>query len=167
MAFIWDTVSVDKLVDIWANEEIQERLDAQYRNSDIFKQIADLMNEDREFKLTWQQCRNKVKSLKSEYRALKRQHGDSVRTKSSLQDKIGKVMERQPSSMQMIDTSYLSGDENDSDTNLSKNLGKISNLYIKRYSVTSQNSTPFGLKNMLVKAIFCFTQVKSPFNLML
>ena len=69
MTATWNIVSINGLLDIWAEERVQDMLESSYRNADVYKDIAAKLNEGMEGPFfTWQQCRNKVKALRVEYR---------------------------------------------------------------------------------------------------
>lgn len=120
MAF-WNITTVTKLIEIWADEKVQDMLDTSYRNSDVFKDIAERMSEDGTA-FSWQQCRNKIKSLRAEYRKAKvyQDKSGSGRTRFIYFDKMDAVLGDRPSitPQHIVDTSEaysvssVSDDEN-------------------------------------------------------
>ena len=66
----WSDSEVRALISIWGESDIQEELDGAVRNRVVYEEIAKKMKEqgyDRDSG----QCRNKIKNLKKEYKAVK------------------------------------------------------------------------------------------------
>jgi hypothetical protein len=70
----WSKEETLKLIEIWGDDRIQAQLEGVHRNQDVFNKIAREMGESG-FDRTFQQCRDKLKKLKSEYRKLKDKQG--------------------------------------------------------------------------------------------
>ena len=70
----WSKEETLKLIEIWGDDRIQSQLEGVHRNQDVFNKIAREMGESG-FDRTFQQCRDKLKKLKSEYRKLKDKQG--------------------------------------------------------------------------------------------
>ncbi|CAL8326169.1 unnamed protein product [Boreogadus saida] len=59
-----------------AEDKIQKELDGATRNEKVYKEVAKLM-EDHGYYRSYVQCRDKLKKLKSDYKAIKDQGPDS------------------------------------------------------------------------------------------
>ena len=63
----WTKEETHKLVELWGDSEIQLQLEGCKRNQGVFQTIASLLNETG-YERTYQQCREKIKKLRGEYR---------------------------------------------------------------------------------------------------
>ena len=63
----WTDEEVLDLLDIWSDETIQAELEGAYRNEHIYKRIVSEL-ADRGFQRDVQQCRDKLKALKKNYK---------------------------------------------------------------------------------------------------
>lgn len=70
----WSKQETLKLIEIWGDDRIQAQLEGVHRNQDVFNKITREMGKSG-FDRTFQQCRDKLKKLKSEYRKLKDKQG--------------------------------------------------------------------------------------------
>ena len=70
MAGAWNKEETLKLIEIWGNYAIQAQLEGCKRNQDIYSNIAAEMKEAGHER-TAQQCRDKIKKLKVDYRKIK------------------------------------------------------------------------------------------------
>lgn len=72
----WGKPETFKLIDLWAEDRTQEELEGCHRNRDVFVRIATKLREvgyDR----TFEQCREKIKKLKKDYRKIKDKHEET------------------------------------------------------------------------------------------
>ena len=76
----WSREETLRLIEIWGDDRIQAQLEGVHRNQDVFTKIAREMSESG-FERTFQQCRDKLKKLKSEYRKLKDKQGKTGESK--------------------------------------------------------------------------------------
>ena len=67
---VWDKQETHKLIEIWGEDNIQSQLEGCHRNKEVHQHIAQKMRKA-EYERTFEQCREKVKKLKKEYRRLK------------------------------------------------------------------------------------------------
>ncbi|XP_034074381.1 zinc finger and SCAN domain-containing protein 20-like [Gymnodraco acuticeps] len=72
----WSIDEVATFLQLIADDTIQRELDGTTRNLKVFQEVSALLSE-RGFSRTFQQCREKRKKLKSEYRAVKDHNGRS------------------------------------------------------------------------------------------
>ena len=66
----WSREEVYKLISLWSDDVIQEQLEGCRRNSQVYKKIADSLREAG-FNRTFEQCREKMKKLRGEYKKVK------------------------------------------------------------------------------------------------
>ena len=66
----WSNEETFKLIELWGDDRIQTELEGCKRNKDVYKKLAGGMVEAGHEK-TAEQCREKVKKLKAEYRKVK------------------------------------------------------------------------------------------------
>ena len=75
----WSKEETLRLIEIWGDDRIQAQLEV-HRNQDVFTKIAREMSESG-FERTFQQCRDKLKKLKREYRKIKDKQGKTGESK--------------------------------------------------------------------------------------
>ena len=68
MSTRWTHGQILALIGVWGEEEVQCLLDSSYRNKAVFQEISTRLKELQNIDVTWQQCRNKIKALKKDYR---------------------------------------------------------------------------------------------------
>ncbi|KAG9467953.1 1-aminocyclopropane-1-carboxylate synthase-like protein 1 [Eleutherodactylus coqui] len=66
----WSDPEVVELLQLWGNESVQMELESCLRNQHVFNRIADVLR-DKGIHRTGDQCREKIKKMKLEYRRLK------------------------------------------------------------------------------------------------
>ena len=66
---VWDKQETRKLIEIWGEHNIQSQLEGCHRNKEEYQCIIQKMHEAG-YERTFEQCREKVKKLKKEYRRL-------------------------------------------------------------------------------------------------
>ncbi|KAM9301568.1 1-aminocyclopropane-1-carboxylate synthase-like protein 1 [Gastrophryne carolinensis] len=66
----WSDPEVVELLQLWGNESVQMELESCLRNQHVFNRIADVLRE-KGINRTGDQCREKIKKMKLEYRRLK------------------------------------------------------------------------------------------------
>ncbi|KAK0151261.1 Zinc finger protein with KRAB and SCAN domains 2 [Merluccius polli] len=72
----WTVAEVETLLSVVAEDRIQKELDGATRNEKVYKEIARTLAESG-YHRTFQQCREKFKKLKSDYRQIKDKNGRS------------------------------------------------------------------------------------------
>ena len=70
----WSDDEVKALLAIWGEDKVQEELDGAVRNKVVYVGIAKKMQE-LGYERDWQQCKVKIKNLKSTYREIKDHNG--------------------------------------------------------------------------------------------
>ena len=76
----WSKEETLRLIEIWGDDRIQAQLGGVHRNQEVFTKIAREMSASG-LERTIQQCRDKLKKLKSEYRKLKDEQGKTGESK--------------------------------------------------------------------------------------
>lgn len=78
----WSTLETRCLISIWTEESVQRKLEDSYRNRTIYKEISKKM-EANGYSRSWQQCKRKIKHLKSTFRKAKGSNKKSSRDRIS------------------------------------------------------------------------------------
>ena len=71
----WTDKEIKALISIWGDSKIEEELDGTVRNKTIFVQIQKIAEKGYEH--DWQQCRAKIKNLKTQNRKVKDNNGET------------------------------------------------------------------------------------------
>ena len=66
----WSKTETFKLISIWGQEEVQQKLQECKKNKSIYEEIAKQMKEAG-CERTFQQCRDKIKKLNVDYKKVK------------------------------------------------------------------------------------------------
>ena len=66
----WSKEETYKLIEVWGDDKIQAQLEGCKRNQDIFAKISSELSKEG-YERTTQQCRDKIKKLKVDYRKIK------------------------------------------------------------------------------------------------
>ncbi|KAJ8003008.1 hypothetical protein DPEC_G00164910 [Dallia pectoralis] len=69
----WSDPEVAELLQLWSEESVQLELESCLRNQHVFNRIADVLREKGIYR-TGDQCREKIKKMKLEYRRIKDNH---------------------------------------------------------------------------------------------
>ena len=122
---IWTKEETLKLIEVWGQETIQEQLQSCKRNQSIFVAVAREMREAG-YDQTHQQCRDKIKKLKEEYRKEKDKQGKTGKQPSIWEffDVIDAILGTKPSTRPpvVIDTSETT--ENTEETQIEEEEGE-------------------------------------------
>ncbi|XP_056126055.1 zinc finger protein with KRAB and SCAN domains 2-like [Rhinichthys klamathensis goyatoka] len=78
----WSNEEVQTFLCLVAEERIQRELDGATRNEKVYQEISELLSTHG-YNRTFQQCREKLKKLKSDYRAVKDHNGRSGSNRKS------------------------------------------------------------------------------------
>lgn len=99
---LWSRDEVEFLLEIWADDAIQDELEKTHKNSKIYSKIRDVLNS-RGFNRTTEQCRDKIKKMRCQYLKIR----DAIRrSRSSLDEKdkmfwfdaVDKILSQKPCS---------------------------------------------------------------------
>ncbi|KAL3064973.1 hypothetical protein OYC64_001083 [Pagothenia borchgrevinki] len=96
----WSIDEVTTFLHLIADDKIQRELDGTTRNLNVFQEVSALLSV-RGYARTFQQCRDKLKKLKSEYRAVKDHNGRSGSDRRSWKwfDLMNDIYGRRPASV--------------------------------------------------------------------
>ena len=88
---------------MWGEGTIQEQLDGAVRNKVIYQQIAKQLNT-LGYKREWDQCRNKVKNLKKEYRIVKDNNDETGRARKTCKfyKELDSILGHRPASVPTV-----------------------------------------------------------------
>ena len=70
----WTKAEIMKLIEIWSDEAIQAQLEGCRRNQNVYEKIAHELPEAG-FERIYQQCRDKLKKLRADYKKIKDKRG--------------------------------------------------------------------------------------------
>ena len=111
----WSDCEVRALIAIWGEDKIQEELDGAVRNQAIFDSIARKMQQ-KGYDRDWQQCRNKIKNLKKEYRQVKDNNGQTGRERKTCKfyKELDDILGHRPASVPavLLDTGTTTNSNN-------------------------------------------------------
>ncbi|XP_064643020.1 myb/SANT-like DNA-binding domain-containing protein 7 [Lineus longissimus] len=74
---VWARAEILLLLNIWRDEDVEGQLQGMHRNLPIYNRVSELLEVRGGFKRTPEQCRNKLKSLKSDWSKAKTNFGRS------------------------------------------------------------------------------------------
>ena len=107
MAATWEEEEVFKLIDLWGEDSIQVQLETCKRNKWVYEKIAAQMKEAG-YDRSADQCREKAKKLKGEYRKIKDKQGKTGTGRSNWKffDVLDDLLGNRPSTKPtiMVDT---------------------------------------------------------------
>ena len=99
----WSEAELKALIGIWGEADVQAQLDSAVRNKFVFKHIAKEMmklgcNRD------WEQCKTKIKNLKTDYRNVKDNNGKTGRGRKSCKffNELETILGHRPSSVPIV-----------------------------------------------------------------
>ena len=118
----WTNEDVKALISVWPEANIQQQLDGSVRNASVFQEISKRLHEAGVEK-DWEQCRAKVKNLKTlykkvKYKKVKDSNGRSRRGRKSCQffDNLDAILGSRPATQPPIVVESLDNSK-DSSTN--------------------------------------------------
>ena len=96
----WSDDEVKALLAIWGEDKVQEELDGAVRNKVVFVGIAKKMRE-LGYERDWQQCKVKIKNLKSIYRDIKDHNGETGRGRKTCKfyKELDEILGHRPASI--------------------------------------------------------------------
>ena len=122
----WKDEEVYKLIELWGEDTIQTQLEGCKHNREVYERIAKAMKEAG-YNKNAEQCRDKAKKLKSEYRKVrdKNKITGNKRKTWKFMEVLDEVLGDRPATKPpiVIDTSSENQDENDSDKTNDDSIG--------------------------------------------
>ena len=77
----WSREEISRLIEVWGDDAVQAQLQECTRNQRVFEKISKALCEAG-YERTFQQCRDKVKKLRIEYKKVKDKHGKTGENRS-------------------------------------------------------------------------------------
>ena len=95
----WSDAEVKALIGVWAEGDIQKEFDGTVRNKEIYKKLATDLQEQG-YDRDWEQCKSKIKNLKTEYRTAKDNNNETGKGRKTFKyyDDLDKVLGHRPAS---------------------------------------------------------------------
>ena len=89
----WSDAEIKALIGVWAEGDIQKKFDGSVRNKEIYKKLASDLQEQG-YDRDWEQCKSKIKNLKTEYRTEKDNNNEIGRGRKTFRyyDDLDKVL---------------------------------------------------------------------------
>ena len=107
---IWGEEEVVKLIEAWGEHNIQAQLQDCTRNQRVFEKVAQGLSEAGHSR-TYQQCRDKIKKLRAEYKKIKDKHGKTGEGRSKWEyfDSMDNILGNRPATEPPVvtDSSYV------------------------------------------------------------
>ena len=94
----WEETEVLALIEIWADEKVQQQLDSCTRKKPIFEKMAQRLKDETGFERTFQQVREKIKQLKQNYKKVKDNNSKSGHSRKTCKyfEELDSVMGDRP-----------------------------------------------------------------------
>ena len=117
---LWGDDEVMALIEIWADEGIQQQLDSCTRKRPIFEKIARRLQEEGEYIRTFVQVREKIKQLKQAYKKVKDSNNKSGNNRKTFKhfESIDKILGDRPITRpgSLLESVQLENDANETDS---------------------------------------------------
>ena len=99
----WTDEEIKALISIWGDSKVQQELDGAVRNKSIFVKVQNEL-EKQGYKRSWQQCRSKIKNLKTQYRKVKDHNGGTGRGRTTCKffKELDQILGHRPASTPAI-----------------------------------------------------------------
>jgi len=93
MAVAWTDEETFKLIELWGNQSVQEKLEGCKKNSQVYSKISEEMCEAG-YERSLVQCQDKINKLRGDYRKIKDAHKQTgnKRKRSKFFDKMNEVL---------------------------------------------------------------------------
>ena len=119
--YTWDEEEISSIINIWADENIQQALETCSRKRPIFEKIAKSLEESG-FIRSYSQIREKIKQLKQKYKKMKDNNNLSGRDRKKFKhfDKMDEIMGcrpiTRPTNLLEGGSQAIGSDESDNDS---------------------------------------------------
>ena len=112
----WTEEEVYELIDVWSDDIIQSQLEGSQRNQHVYKKISQKLQE-KGYERTWDQCRQKMKKLRKDYKDVVDNNGETGRKRKTFKyfDEIDAVLGCRPATRPNIIVSSSGGIEEEKD----------------------------------------------------
>ncbi len=162
----WTKAEVLKLISIWREDGIQAQLESCRHNKDVYQKISDELSEAG-FTRTFQQCREKLKKLRAQYKTVKDKRNNTGQGRYpewDYFDAIDEVLGHRPATEPtvVIDTSTVNPATHiDIDIDAA---GTASSDILKENKAQSENTTPVKIDVEEKKKKFKIGVMKESFS---
>ena len=97
---IWTDREIKALIALWGEGNVQDELDGAVRNKVVNEKIAQKLQEHG-YHRDWKQCRDKIKNLKTKYKEIKDNNGETGRGRKSCKffDEMDRILGHRPTSV--------------------------------------------------------------------
>ena len=123
----WSHEEILAVIRVWSDQTIQVMLDGATRNADIYKKIAERLEQEGGFQRTHKQCKEKLKNLRQFYKDLKDGHNRSGFNRDNwpYYDLIDAVLGDRPATrpQSLVDTTSLQPSPPEEEGNTATELG--------------------------------------------
>ena len=139
----WQKQEMLKLIDVWADDTIQSQLEGCHRNKDVYIRISQKKCEAG-YNRTFEQCREKIKKLKKEYRKIKDMlngTGQGRNDELPYFDAMDKVLGHKPATVPSALIDILASNENDQNTSITDNVDEEDEPLFTDYSEDASSTT--------------------------
>ena len=98
---IWTDHEIKALIAVWGEGNVQDELDGAVRNKVVYERIAHKLQEHGQYHRDWKQCRDKIKNLKTKYKEIKDNNGETGRGRKSCKsfDEMDRILGHRPTSV--------------------------------------------------------------------
>ena len=127
----WSRSETLKLIEIRSEDNIQAQLEGCHRNREVYTRISRRMNEVG-FQRTFEQCREKVKKLKKEYRRIKdrlheTEQGRSEEVEWPYFDQMDRILGHRPTTIPetVVDTLGQRQENNDESSDAREDISEV------------------------------------------
>uniref|UniRef100_A0A1X7TPP6 Myb/SANT-like DNA-binding domain-containing protein n=1 Tax=Amphimedon queenslandica TaxID=400682 RepID=A0A1X7TPP6_AMPQE len=112
----WGDDEVYELIAVWSDDTIQCELEGSQRNQHVYKKISEHLS-NKGFRRTWDQCREKIKKLRKQYKDIVDIHGETGRGRKKFKffEELDSVLGSRPATKPQIVVSSEAGIECEDD----------------------------------------------------
>ena len=156
----WSKEETLRLIEIWGDDRIRAQLEGVHRNQDVFTKIAREMSESG-FERTFQQCRDKLKKLRSEYRKIKDKQGktgESKRKDWNYVEPMDAILGTKPATHPPVvvdtlqDSSDIQEDMTENENEIHENPGTSASASEESNMPKSRTTTPSPSPGVVIKS---------------
>ena len=125
----WSDEEVYELIEVWSDDTIQEQLEGSHRNQQVYKKISKTLAE-KGYTRTWDQCRQKVKKLRKDYKDVVDNNSETGRKRKTFKyfDEMDAILGSRPATKPSITICSDKGileEDNENDAHLSPYSGAV------------------------------------------
>ena len=97
---IWTDREIKALIALWGEGDVQDELVGAVRNKVVYEKIAQKLQEHG-YHRDWKQCRDKIRNLKTKYKEIRDNNGETGRGRKSCKffDEMDRILGHRPTSV--------------------------------------------------------------------